>query len=357
MKYLIGRTFLSIATVVVSSFLLTSTSVLAAANGNGNGNSSDGGVANDTNSLKAEIALLQYDVAALAESIAGLGVVTVIADCNANAGALQTAVDAAPAAGAIINVEGSCGSTAIIGKANLLVDGGDIGAGNGVSGSLQIDASRNIQLSGLSVVGEESADACDNWCPALKIANNSSVFLNGDFSAQGSVSVAVNSSLVQLAGAVNITDTTDGLQSAQIRFSNGLLGGFSISRSSSLILATDSSVDSIVLDGSMGVFSGSHFLAQTNDGPVSLTTDTLFVSRTAAAVLAGDTLQLNAPSVRVQQNAVLDVLGMLQENFEVGSLSLSQGGGSRLFLNPSTEQVVAQCDESAWVAGDLNCGE
>ena len=350
--------------VLTSALLIVSTSAYAQGNGNGNGNGNSGGngVAADLTAIETEIDALQVETAAiqaelmeLAESIADLGVNTVDADCSSDGAALQLAIDAAPAAGAIINISGLCDSANITGKANLLLDGGDINSGNGVAGDLTVNASRNIQLSGINAA-------------SMDFSNNASVFV-GDLSVTGPVGVQLNSSMVQVGGTVNIGDQIFGSLGGQIVIDNGTLNNFALSRSASLILnANRPGGSSITLNGRLGVFSGSHFLAQgfsDSGGSVIINgNDGLVVQRTSAALFAGDTVQLNlpaqssgAPAALIRQNSVLDVINMSEANFNVADISLTQGGGSRLFFFDGSTNFEASCDDSVWTNGFIACAE
>lgn len=354
MKHFSTKASLVLVATIFSVCLLTSTSVLAAAGGNGNGSSDSGGNPNDALAeLAAEVAILQAEVIALDDAISGLEVNAVLADCaNDGAGALQAAIDASPAAGAIINVVGVCDSTQIIGRTNLLIDGGTLGSGNGIGGTLNVDASRNIQLIGLTVDDVAAKHA-------LVVANNSSVLLNGDFTVEGNTNVEVNSSLIQIAGTVNISGEVNASLSGQVVINNGFMGGFGLSRSSSLVVNASDASQSVSISGSLGAFSGSNVLAQAGDGSVSLTSiESMIVQRNSAALIAGANVQLNMPDILVRQNSVLDVLFVDEANWNVGTVSLRWGSGSRLFFNDEApEQIIADCGDTVWTAWQISCPE
>lgn len=312
-------------------------------NGNGNGNGGGNGTAGQLAAIEADIAALQAEVAVLGESIALLGVNTVNADCTADPGALQAAIDAAPAAGAIITINGACNAANITGKSNLLLDGGAIGSGNGVTGELAIRASSNIQLSGIN------ADT-------LNIGDSASVF-TGDLSVATFASVEVNGSLSQTGGSVTISGPIQASTGARMVFSNATLSDMTQSRNTSIILNTSiaDGLD-ITVNGDVGVFSGSHFLAQASNPNSTITINgNLFAQRLAAILLAGDTLVVNATNAQVRQNSVLDVLGVVEANFNVGAIGLDTGGGSRLFYSDSNNLYTATCDASAWTDIFMSC--
>lgn len=326
---------------VLAAALLLSQAAWSAPGGNGNGN----GTAAQLAALQAEVEALQADVAILFESIALLGVNTVDADCSSDPGALQAAIDAAPPAGAIILVEGSCDEATVTGKANLLIDGAPIGDGNGVTGALVISSSNNIQLSGMNA-------------GSMMVSNSASVLVD-DLNVAGDVTVEVNGALTQDGGTVTITGGLAAWTGARIDIEDASVADITQSRNTSIILnaiRADGTAGSITVNGQVGVFSGSHFLAQANSagGSVVMNGD-LIAQRTSAALLAGEGVVLNANNVLARQNAVIDFLGLLEANFNVGSVNLLSGAGSRLIYLDSSSTFAANCDPSAWVDVFMTC--
>jgi hypothetical protein len=272
----------------------------------------------------------------------------VVADCNRDTGALQAAVDAAPAAGGTINVSGVCDSVDITGKSNILLDGGDVTSVNGVSGDLLVSASNNVQISGFTAA-------------SALIANGASVFFN-DVNVDGPVAVQVNGSLTQTGGSLNFLGTLGVSEGAQVRMFNGTLLDVSLTRNAAVILNTDEVDGSIIeVTNGVGVFSGSSFLGQSGseNSALNISGPSIFVQRTASMLLSGSTVVVEVPEIYVRQNAALDVLRVAEENFRVGDIILTQGGGARAFINPQADPsalpLIATCDGSAWTNANITC--
>ncbi|HAJ75762.1 MAG TPA: hypothetical protein DCM64_04850 [Gammaproteobacteria bacterium] len=132
--------------------------------------------------LSGDISLLQSSLtqsaADLQAQIDALKLSTVAADCQADPDALQNAVDAAPAAGAIINVSGNCNSTVIFAKRNLVIDGcgstlisGDIS--DDVSAALYIEGSTAIQISGVDVDANGDSNGLLTWSSQIFLYDSS----------------------------------------------------------------------------------------------------------------------------------------------------------------------------------------
>jgi len=347
----------------------------AQSGGNGGGNAGGNGVVADLSAVEADIAALQADVSALqsetggiqaeldvlqaesaaaqaelmalADSIAELGVQEVDADCTADSGALQAAIDAAPPAGAIINVSGVCESASIYDKANILLNGGELSAGNGVSGLLLVEAARNIQLAGINAGEFYARYVSSVFTTGLKIAGN--------------VRVVQNSSLLQFDGEVNIAGNLFAGAGGTVDIGNGAIGSIgsvSLSRNSQVF---NNTCGGSIEVGSVFVFSGGHYLAQTNDedcnGTVTISGD-IFVQRTAAVLLVGPNTRYNGLSIKALQNSVFDVIGVPEANLNPeAQFLLRTGSGARLLFSDSNTVREATCDGSAWADGDLVCAE
>ncbi len=113
--------------------------------------------------------------------------------------------------------------------------------------------------------------------------------------------------------------------------------------------------------GSVFVFSGGHYLAQTNyedcNGTVTISGD-IFVQRTAAVLLVGPNTRYNGLSIKALQNSVFDVLGVPEANLNPeAQFLLRTGSGARLSFSDSNTVREATCDGSAWADGDLVCAE
>lgn len=330
------------AATLIGAVLTAPAALLAAPGGNGNGNGNAGGTAAQLAAIEAEIAALQNEVAVLGESIALLGVNTLDADCATDPDALQAAIDAAPAAGAIIGITGTCTEASIVGKSNLLLDGGAIGDGNGVTDVLTISASNNIQLEGINA-------------GRVDIRDNASVF-TGDLNVATQVEVQSSSSLLQRGGDVTIAGLLGAYTGGVVDLDRAVLGDVQLSRSASVILnANRADASPITVTGNVGSFSGSHFLAQGSIGTVSVTGAQISVSRTAAALFAGQNVIIDVDFALVQQNAVLDVLSVPDANVSVTDIALRAGGGARFAIFDNTTPYEANCDGSAWTEFAIVC--
>jgi len=305
--------------------------------------SETGGIQAELDVLQAESAVAQAELMALADSIAELGVQEVDADCTADSSALQAAIDAAPPAGAIINVSGVCESASIYDKANILLNGGELSAGNGVSGLLLVEAARNIQLAGINA---------DEFYARYV----SSVFTT-DLSVAGNVRVAGNSSVAQFGGEFDVAGELFAGGGGTAAIFNGSIGRVFLSRNSQVY---NNTCGGSIEVGSVVVFSGGHYLAQTNPGCSGTVTisDDIFVQRTAAALLAGPNTRYNGLSIKALQNSVFDVIGVPEANLNPeAQFLLRTGSGARLLFSDSNTVREATCDGSAWADGDLVCAE
>jgi len=322
--------------------ILCSTSIVFAAN-NGNGGGNGG---NPTEAIAA----LESELNSLRNAIDSLSVMNVSADCGLDNSALQTAVNAAPQAGAIISVTGSCGATVINGKSNLVISGGTI------SGGLQIEASRNIQLSNMDI---DAAGADE----ALLISYTSSVVTNGNLGITGSLSVRSNSSFSQLNGNISVTGQVLASQSGAISIRNGTLnGGAVLDQNSSLSLFPDSPAYLINLAGTLQAFSGANITLRadnnTNHGAISVTVGDVYVQRNASMRIFGsfqnaDKILIDMTKLWVRQNAAFD---MLDATSYIGSISLTDGGGARIFTRGVPfGSIHADCDASAWASLTATC--
>lgn len=311
------------------------------------GRSSAGGV-------PAAVSELEARVEVLAATLDALGPRTVAVDCDADGpGALQAAVDATTPAGADITLSGQCGATIVSGKRNLRLTGGFIGDGNGVRG-LHIEASTNVSLGDLTVL--DSGDQSP-----LEVSGGSTVYLDGDLSVAGGATFRMTSTLQQRAGALTIAGELSVNTGSQVEISEGTLGGFGLTRAASLLLVPMAPGQTVEVNGGMGVFSGSNFVAQaTAPNAVRLLDPggTFFVQRNAAAVFGNSGVELDVEGIWVRQNGVLDVLFLSETKVQVanaGLTRLTQGGGARIFFSDATGPFLFQCDDSAWVDVFAQC--
>jgi hypothetical protein len=265
-------------------------------------------------------------------------------------GALQAAIDMAPQAGAAISVNGECGATTINGKSNISITGGVI------SGGLQIEASRNIQLSDMVIdaAGEPQA---------LLISYTSSVLTNGNITITGILRVRSNSSFNQLSGNINVTGIVQAFQSGTLFIRNGTLnGGAVLTRNSSLFLFPDSPSHLINFSGTMQAYSGANITAQANNllnhGSIDIIANNVFVQRSASMQIFGSAQDINKISfeiisggLNVRQNGAFD---LLWANINIDFIKLTDGGGARIFV-PGVETIHADCDDSGWASSTLTC--
>ena len=128
-------------------------------------------------------------------ALEGLGLPPVTVDCDANADALQDAIDAAPPRGEAINVSGTCNSISIFGKLNLIIDGQGITTilGSNTENTLDIGASPLVIISGVTV------DANNMGESAVRVGASTVIFTDlTAFNTAGEASVGISTNGVAI---------------------------------------------------------------------------------------------------------------------------------------------------------------
>ena len=348
--------------------------------GNPNANSPGGGLSNEVNQLQLDVIDLQAQVDAL-------NLQNVFADCATDSGALQAAIDSAPAAGVIISVGGACDPIAIDGKANILIDGGGSASISGdtldsQNSAVYIAGSRNIQIAGTTVSanGDQSA---------MEISAGSSVAL-ADMNINGGTLASLyteNSSAVVASGLVQLTNSNlgasatlttrtssftqlsgtldiDGILSASfgssVQVRNGTLDSSAsganaifLQRQTALqLLATGS--DSIVVNGNAQMFSGSSFTMNGEaTASILLSSSQIIVQRNSSVHATSPAASFDIGTILVRQNSVLD---MFSTNFvNTPNILLQMGAGARGLGLPGGPIVAGFCEAGTWVNAQVSC--
>lgn len=354
--------------------------------GESNGNTGGNGVPAALSSVKTDIDELQSDVAALqsetagmradlmalSDAIAGLeggtgpggGISVVDVDCTADSNALQTAIDAAPPAGAIIRISGVCDRnyTFIRGKSNILLDGDDLSSGNGLSGSLQIAGSNNVQLSDINVGTSISVNDVSSVIVRDIIANN--------------VGVESNSRLNQYEGKIQLTEGFSLSDGATAWINNASMEGVYLQGNAALRIvpfSTDGVSPSVEFDRAH-VWTGSFLFVAAYSfrlsgeepnlgiGAVAINGD-VFLDQSGIVELSGDMVRYNGSNITLRRNSSLDVSDMPATNFNPNAvIELWTGSGARTafdgWFDDASEPREALCfDGSVWTSWGLVCAE